>query len=75
MTLKEFANKYQIPYNVVYEASYKVQPISTVRRDRDFPEKQLFIETRCVIKNKIDRHRDIARKQAEMLDRLRGICP
>ena len=75
MTLKEFAKKYDIPYHIVYEASYKVPVISTLQRDREYPEKALFVEVRRVVKNRISRHRDLAMKQEEILDHLRGICP
>jgi hypothetical protein len=75
MTLKEFAQKYDVPYHVVYEASYKVPAISTMRKDREYPEKELFLEVRRVVTNRISRHRDLARKQAEILDHLRGRCP
>lgn len=75
MTLKEFAQKYDVPYHIVYEASYKVPAISTMRKDREYPEKELFLEVRRVVTNRISRHRDLTRKQAEILDHLRGICP
>ena len=75
MTLKEFSRKYQVPYHIVYEASYKVPAISTMRKDREFPEKQLFVEVMSAVNNKIRKHRDMAHKQAEILDRLRGKCP
>ena len=73
MTLKEFSKKYQIPYNIVYEASYKVQPISTERRDREYPEKQLFVETRSVVSCRLKKHTEQMRKSNEMMDRLRGV--
>ena len=41
MTLKGYAQKYKVPYHIVYESSYKVQPISTWIRDRDYPENEL----------------------------------
>ena len=56
MTLKEFAQKYDVPYHVVYEASYKVPAISTMMRDRDFPEDELFDATSDLIEERINRH-------------------
>ena len=41
MTIKEFSEKYNIPYNMAYNASYGVKPVSTVLRDRDYPEEEL----------------------------------
>lgn len=75
LTLKEFSRKYQVPYHIVYEASYKVHAISTMQKDREYPEKELFTEVRSVLSGRMRHHRDLARKQAEILDKLRGICP
>lgn len=56
MTIKEFANKYGIPYHVAYEATYRVKPISTMMRDRDFPEDELFDATSDLIKDRANKH-------------------
>lgn len=75
MTLKEFALKYNVPYHVVYEASYKVPTVSTMRKDREYPEKELFLQVRRLVNARLKHHRELAGKQAEILDKLRGICP
>ena len=54
MTIKEFSDKYDVPYYLAYEASYKVRP---VRRDKDFPEDELFAETKSLIHRRYERHR------------------
>ena len=56
MTIKEFANKYGIPYHVAYEATYRVKPISTMQRDRDFPEDELFKAASDLIEARINKH-------------------
>ena len=56
MTIKEFANKYGIPYHVAYEATYRVKPISTMMRDRDFPEDELFDATSDLIEDRANKH-------------------
>ena len=42
MTIAEVAGKYNVPYSVAYEASYGVEPVATLERDKDFPEDKLF---------------------------------
>ena len=43
MTIKEFSDKYQIPYNIAYKASYVVKPIP--RYDVEYDEQALLDET------------------------------
>lgn len=75
VTLKEFSKKYDVPYSVVYESSYRVHVESTMRRDREFPERELFAEVRRLLINRIEKHRAIVGKQEEILNRLRGVHP
>ena len=42
MTIKEFSQKYEITYHLAYLASYGVQPVSNMCKDRDFPEEALY---------------------------------
>ena len=55
MTIKEFANKYGIPYHVAYNATYHVKPISNLVRDRDYLEEDLFTATSKDIEARINR--------------------
>jgi len=45
MTIKEFAEKHKVPYYLAYKASYKVHPVATFRRDREYVEEDLLEET------------------------------
>ena len=56
MTIKEFANKYGIPYHIAYEATYRVKTISTMRRDREYPEDELFNAASDLIEARINKH-------------------
>ena len=56
MTIREFADKYHVPYHIVYEATYKVQAISTMRRDREYIEKELFDATSDLIEDRANKH-------------------
>lgn len=76
MTIKGFSEKYQVPYYIVYEASYKVQPVGTWVRDRDFPEDRLFEETKKLVGKRIEKHRkqlNIALRAEVNLNK--GRCP
>ena len=42
MTIKAFAEKYGINYNLAFEASQGVKPVPTLERNKDFPEDELF---------------------------------
>jgi hypothetical protein len=46
-----------------------------MRKDREYPERELFTEVRSVVNGRMQHHRDLARKQAEILDKLRGMYP
>lgn len=56
MTIREFADKYHIPYHIVYEATYKVHAVSTMRRDRDFLEDDLFKAADELIQERVNKH-------------------
>lgn len=45
MTIKEFSDKYRIPYNIAYKASYVVKPAETFRCDKEYDEQELRTET------------------------------
>ena len=45
MTVKEFSEKYQIPYNIVYKATYIIKPYPSFRTDYDYKEEELKRET------------------------------
>ena len=53
MTIKEFAYKYTLPYHLVYKASFTVQPIATLERDRDYREEDLLKETTTYVRRRL----------------------
>ena len=61
MTIKEFADKYDVPYHIAYEASYKVTPVGTLYRDKDFPEDDLFVETDKLLEIRMRKHANLMR--------------
>ena len=53
MTIREFAKKYEISYHLAWEASYDVKPVSTITRDKDFPEDELYHSVMRILSSKI----------------------
>lgn len=58
MTLKDFSRKYDIPYGVVYAASYKVQPVCGDVYEREYPEKELRAALYESVCSKINYYQD-----------------
>lgn len=61
MTIKEFSDKYDVPYNMAYEASYRVSPVGTMQRDKDFPEDDLFVATDKLLEKRMQYHTKLMR--------------
>ena len=61
MTIKEFSDKYEIPYSIAYEASYKVSPVGTMTREKDFPEGELFEAADKLLQKRMQYHTKLIR--------------
>ena len=73
MTVNEFSDKYDVPYHIVYEATYKIQPISPARRDREFHEKDMFRSVKEIAEKRFTKHKRLAKKQIEILENLKKV--
>ena len=70
MTLKEFSKAYNVPYHIVYEASYKVPTESNLMRDRDFSERGLFDAVMEIADKRIEKHTRVLERQRKIKDNL-----
>ena len=70
MTIKEFANKYRVPYHVAYNASYKIKPYASMERDKDFSEKELFEETKKMLESRLKKHHKLCCQYQLAIDNL-----
>ena len=61
MTIKAFAEKYNVPYTLVTEAAVKVEHVATMERDVDYAEKDLY----NAVLDKLEHKRDTALEKAE----------
>lgn len=59
MTLKGFSRKYGIPYHIVYEASYNVQPVINDIYEREYPESDMVEALHKIICFRIDHYQDM----------------
>lgn len=76
MTIKEFAEKYNVPYHLVYESTYKVPSYSTIRKDREYPEDGLFRETERIIEARMNKHKKLYQQARQAFVNLRKEgCP
>jgi hypothetical protein len=73
MTLKEFARKYEIPYSLVWEASYNVKPTATIQRSKDFPEFELYASIMKLLSRRALKKCEQVGKIIEQRQRIRSI--
>lgn len=74
MTIKEFAEKYMLPYKLAYEASYKVNPVESDIRLKDFPESDLLAEAKRLVNTRIDAHQTSLDRLIIARDRMEGVA-
>ena len=70
MTIRQFSDKYGVPYPLAYGASYQVKPIATMTRDRDYPESEMYAAVEQLLTRRINYHRDMMRKDAAILRKM-----
>lgn len=73
MTLREFAEKYDVPYNVAYNATYKVKSYSSMMHDKEYPEDELLKESIRRTEEIIEYHRSNLEKNTQILAKLKRI--
>lgn len=66
MTIKEFSNKYEVPYRIAYLASYEVKPTEPLQYD----ENELIKETLLNLNKWIGRYRKRIESYNKMIRRL-----
>ena len=73
MTIREFSDKYSVPYNLVYEATYKVPCYSTMRKDREYAEDALFDEVDRLLTLRMDKHRKLYSQSQRAFIRMNAV--
>ena len=74
ITMKDFALKYDIPYQVVYNAHWDCPCYNkaTRRKNMEYDEHELFEAVLRIVKANIRRYHDKADEQVKYLDHLQG---
>ena len=73
MTVNEFVKKYEIPYTLVYEASFTAPCESTrIRREykREFEEKELTEVVQKALERRISKYQELVDRYVEMKARM-----
>ena len=68
MTIKDIAEKYGVTYNITYQATYGVKPITTGWRDREYDEGPVVKNVKAILQERIEKHLKKAAELQEMLD-------
>lgn len=71
MTIKEIAEKYGVSYNVAYQATYGVKPMTGQIRDREYPEEPVVENIKVYLLERVKKHLEKAR---ELNDTLESVC-
>lgn len=74
MTLKDFSKKYNIPYSIVYAASYKVQPVVCDVYEREYPERELCSALYDIVNSRIDYYQDLMIRNINYKHNLEDKC-
>lgn len=72
MTINEFAAKYSVPYHVAYKASFRVRPVATLNRERDYDEQELHTETGRYIRQRLRDTRALYEQYVEAYNNLKN---
>ena len=70
MTIKEIADKYGVSYNIAYQATYGVKPVSGMIRDREYQEEPVVENIKVIILERIKKHLEKARELNDILERV-----
>ena len=70
MTIKEFANKYNIPYRIAYEATYLVKPSFPDMVNKEYSEKELIEAVHKNMKRRIDRYQRFIKESTGIINRM-----
>ncbi len=71
MTIKEIAEKYGVSYNVAYQATYGVKPMTGQIRDREYPEEPVVDNVKKILHGRIVKGLE---KVSELQDMLERVC-
>ena len=73
MTIKQFMKKYGVPYNIVYNATYKVHPLDYALKEREYNEQELYREVEDSLLARIRKHKEESDRLIRYVKNMRGL--
>ena len=70
MTIKQSAEKYELKYFVVYDATVGVKPVASIWRDKDFIEEEVMRNVKANLEAKIRKAEKTAEAARETLKKI-----
>ena len=70
MTIKQIAEKYELKYFVVYDATVGVKPVASIWRDKDFIEEEVMRNVKANLEAKIRKAEKTAEAARETLKKI-----
>ena len=69
MTIKDISEKYDIPYNIVYEATVGVKAEPGMKRDREYPVQPVLENVRKNVSQKIGKYERKLKRYYSVLEK------
>lgn len=73
ITIKQFMDKYHVPYAIVYEATYRVKPVVNDIKAHEYVEQELYKEVESLLIKRIKRHKQQMDKLVESVRMMREV--
>jgi len=73
MKVKDFAEKYGVPYQVAYASTWLMKPDFRMRRDRQYDEQAMKDAVTELLSQRIKRHQSEVEKNQRLLERLNAV--
>jgi len=73
MKVNEFADKYEVPYQIAYNATWLIQPNFRTRTGRNYDEDALKKAVTEFLEQRMKRHRAALEKDERLLAKLNAV--
>ena len=71
MTIKEIADKYQLPYHLVYESTVGVDYTRDGWSNKDFPEQEVIHNVKAILRQRIEKRQQYVDEGTRMLNYIK----
>lgn len=67
MTIKEFSDKYKVPYKIVFDSSFPLKPYTSYGERKQYDEEDLICAVLSTLHKKRDKAREVFTKASRMI--------